>query len=272
MANERGLVFVHIPKTGGTTLRTIVDRQYPRRAMFWSDGPQDVARLVALPEEARRRLLVVQGHVQYGVHEHLFVPVDYITMLRRPVELVTSLYYFIRRRWPERIREQTKDLSLAEFAARPFYMVRNLQTRAISGMEQVDEAALERAKANLRSGMVAFGLTERFDESVLYFSQVLGWRNTFYRVRNVTRRPRRDVASEEAAAIIAAHNTLDRELYAFATRIFEERIARQAPEFQDELRAFRRANPVRGRLTDAYRRVRWGIPRRIGRLLGRASR
>jgi hypothetical protein len=98
------------------------------------------------------------------------------------------------------------------------------------------------------------------------------WRNTFYRVRNVTRHPTRDIASEEAAAIIATHNTLDLELCAFATRIFEERIARQAPEFQDKLRAFRRANPVRGRLTDAYRRVRWGIPRRIGRLLGRASR
>lgn len=272
MTSARGLVFVHVPKTAGTTLRTIIDRQYPRRAIFWSDGPADVARLRALPEDERRQLLVVQGHVMYGIHEHLFVPVDYITMLRDPVELVTSMFYFTLRKYPRAMTRWTKNLSLAEFAAHPIYLMRNLQTRAISGMKTNDRAALDAAKTNLATRIRAFGLSDRFDESLMLFTRILGWRNVFYHAMNVSRRPGRDALPGEAVAVMREHNGLDLELYAFARQLFEERVAEQGASLQGEVQAFRRWNPVRGRLNHTYRRIRWGIPRRVRRLFRPGAR
>jgi len=46
----------------------------------------------------RRRLLVVRGHLFYGIHEFLPQGATYITMLREPVVRLLSSYYFILRR------------------------------------------------------------------------------------------------------------------------------------------------------------------------------
>ena len=91
--NERGLIFLHIPKTAGTTLPTVIDRHYlPHATYYFYEYPKDRNDFFALSEERRRELRVLSGHIRFGFHRFLSVPVDYITLLRDPVDLVMSLY------------------------------------------------------------------------------------------------------------------------------------------------------------------------------------
>ena len=66
------LIFLHIPKTAGTTLNRIIEWQYSPFEIFTIDPYRIRAtpeRLKRLPEERRRRLRVVRGHMLYGVHK-----------------------------------------------------------------------------------------------------------------------------------------------------------------------------------------------------------
>ena len=79
----------------------IIEWQYSPFAIFTMDPYRIRAtaeRLKRLPEGRRRRLLVVRGHLFYGIHEFLPQGATYITMLREPVVRLLSSYYFILRR------------------------------------------------------------------------------------------------------------------------------------------------------------------------------
>ena len=87
-----GLVFLHIPKAAGTSLREVIARQYPRNVQLTTERP------IVLSEEQRRSVRVLIGHVAYDACAQVAAPVDVITMLRDPVQRIISLYYYIRRR------------------------------------------------------------------------------------------------------------------------------------------------------------------------------
>ena len=74
LMDHRALIFLHIPKTAGTTLNRIIEWQYSPFEIFTMDPYRIRAtpeRLKRLPEGRRRRLRVVRGHMFYGVHECL---------------------------------------------------------------------------------------------------------------------------------------------------------------------------------------------------------
>ncbi len=99
--DREALIFLHIPKTAGTTLNRIIEWQYSPLAIFTMDPYRIRAtaeRLKRLPEGHRRRLRVVRGHLFYGIHEFPPQGATYITMLREPVARVLSACYFILRR------------------------------------------------------------------------------------------------------------------------------------------------------------------------------
>ena len=92
MVNDRGLIFLHVPKTAGSTLRPIIDRHYAAGVICKLDVlPRDLEIFLNLPEQPRSKIRVLEGHLQFGLHEHLSVPVDYVTMLRDPVDRIISM-------------------------------------------------------------------------------------------------------------------------------------------------------------------------------------
>ena len=222
--DQRALIFLHIPKTAGTTLNRIIEWQYNPLSIFTIDpyGVRATAeRLHELPEERRRRLRMVRGHCYYGLHKLLPQGATYITMLRDPVKRFLSSYYFIQRRPLHPLHRKVKgeQLGVEDFLRLTAHR-QNLQCGMIAGVraDKCAESTLELAKKNLKSFSVV-GICERFEESLVLAALTFDWEIPFYENRKVTKTcPKIDPAAVE---LIKEHNRLDLELYRFGNQLFQ---------------------------------------------------
>jgi hypothetical protein len=249
------LIFLHLPKTAGSTLLRILERQYGSDAvlgLYESTFGDEVA---TLTPEQRGSTRVIAGHFYFGVHQHLWGPWSYLTFLRDPVERVVSHYHFVRRQPEHYLYEAALAMSLPEYVrfcgeAEP----NNDQTRLLAGgaMASGDgtsaPAMLPAAKRNLDSH-AAVGLTEAFDASLVLMRRVLGWGRPFYVSQNVgEQRSAIQSVSADEREVIRTYNALDVELYRHACERFGRDVAAQGDAFAREVRMFRSLNPLYGRL------------------------
>src|SRR5678815_616084 len=90
------VIFLHIPKTAGSTLDKIIDHQYKRTSIF-TRAYISMDEFKILPEAHREKIRVLRGHMHFGVHEYLPQSSIYITILRNPIDRVISHYYMVLR-------------------------------------------------------------------------------------------------------------------------------------------------------------------------------
>lgn len=275
--------FLHLPKTGGTTMRRVLDREYrgSRCYEIGTDITGDIRAFRAGQWNVHNAPRLVQGHMSYGLHQFVPGPATYVTLLREPLSRALSDYYYVTSNPHHPIHERVKDMGLVEYLDSGITeQLSNGQVRLVSGDHApgdpgvagnrvMDRTDLELALENLCTGFAAVGLLERFDETLLLFRQRLGWQFPFYLRENVARRPYRmaDVAPNDLAHIREL-NRLDIELYESVREMFERRIAEQGAGFGTRLAAFRVLNRAWGVLAR-------GLPpaaRRVGGNMRRALR
>jgi hypothetical protein len=245
------LVFLHIPKTGGMTLRSLIRHNYPLDTVL--EVERDQAATITPEQVANARAIV--GHLDYGWHRQVGISADTITLLRHPLDRLVSLYFYIRRRGPSHPLTDLAAGSLASFAASEYFELHNDMTRQLSGLPgKPDRHALTLAKENLVSGIAEFGTDERFDESLLLFQRRFGWQSLYYRRENVTSdRPSLKSIDPAVRRMIERNNALDLELWEVANRELDARIETQPASFHAMLRTLRRRNKVYSALVAARR-------------------
>jgi Galactose-3-O-sulfotransferase len=263
---DRALIFVHPPKTAGSTLSRIMDWEYnplevcniDGRFYYWS-----FQRISAWPKERLAKIRLFKGHMPFGLHEFVPRPATYITVLRDPIKRTLSEYYYRQHRRTHPIADRdAKRLSLEEYVASVPY--NNPQTKAIAGVDHpcryhllsvvpshhiysgpCTAETLAVAKDNLYRHFSLIGLTERFEETLALAKLLFGWKISCYTsIQQGPGRPKKTEISARARGLIAEYNKFDMELYSFGVSLFERAIAERAEHVWRELEGIRRArNP-----------------------------
>lgn len=240
--------FLHIPKTGGTSLTDILDQQYPAGAVLpfqtWS------SLIMAWPVDVSK-IQLVRGHFGYGIR-HLLRPHElrYMTMLRNPVERVISFHHHLtidheNGRWvypfphtpleamleerPELLsNSQVKHLAmdvnvLATEAYQTLLSPLNyngfeIDLNAFTRRNDVGENELSLAMNRLKE-FYFVGLLEYYQSSVNRLCEVMGWPSVLVPHLNIL--PGRPLASQFSSKVIAKIedlNALDFKLYDYAKK------------------------------------------------------
>jgi hypothetical protein len=244
------LVFLHIPKTAGSSLATSLVFNYPPERTVHVDlidrPAGDIENVVPTEDLAHARL--IRGHLPYGVHTHVPRRCEYITVLREPVARAISAYKFILRNPAAFSSHPLHDPGAGGKFGLEGYLESeglgrqgNRQVRMLSAIPSGDlgRDALETAKHNLERFLVV-GLTERFEETFVLVRRALKLRVPFYATRLVG--PPLEI-SDRAKELIREQNLLDLELYEFGRDLFARQVAQQGRSFRREARAFRAMRP-----------------------------
>jgi hypothetical protein len=272
MASEI-LLFNHIKKTAGSTLRHLVYRVYGGRHVYLvyaypgfavETYPEHLPILSEALAPARPRIRAIVSHAGYGLHERLPQHHRYrqFTMLREPVQRTISIYHFAIQNGsypPETTLEQFLGDTERAYNVQTAYLGGLIRRENLDGRplrrEDYDAALLARAKDNLLAHDV-FGLAERFDESLVLAAEVIGWpaRRLVYSRQNVgrTRRSRSPLTPGQVE-LVREHNRLDLALYAFAVDHFERLLTEEVPDLPKRLRALDRVNRLHALAAPALR-------------------
>jgi hypothetical protein len=248
-------IFIHIHKSGGTTLMRLLNQVYEGKKVFSIDGERyndSIKEYLSLPPETRDTYDLVKGHMFFGVHQAVSSDARYFTMLRDPMSKTVSLYNYLKEidLYPELNRKKMDIRTFLESGQA--LAADNGMTRFLSGTSlaevpygKMDSGLVEKAKENLKTHFVVAGLMRYFDETLLLYKEKLGW-DTLpnYFKRNVTGQKVASVSTltEAEKAFIRDFCKPDFELYAFVQAEFEKTLAGQGPGFQSAVEAYRKGN------------------------------
>jgi hypothetical protein len=241
--SKEAVIFLHVPKTGGSTLNRLVEWEYPLLKMYsvdpvfyrWSS-----ARLYRLPKERLRKIYMFKGHMLFGLHAMLPQAATYITILREPVDRVVSAFYFMRSYplHPLYWRLRWGNYSIEDFVRRS--RRENVQCKILAGTEYEEPCTrdiCDRAKENLHRYFTVAGLTERFDESLALMKLRFGWKLQRYARFNVTRtRPSKADLPQSTLDLIAEKNSFDISLYECAATAFSAAVNAQKEQVSNIVR------------------------------------
>lgn len=205
-------LFMHIPKTAGTTLHYVLRRQY-RRTLQTFYTKSEIENPV-LKGKAKAAI----GH--FRIHFAAQLPKNnyrFATFLRDPVSQVFSNFNYVKSNATGN-HEAFKDFSLEDFVNHP--LGNNLFTRSICGFNPhgKEAEALKTAKENL-SNFFFVGVSEEFNAGLLVLQKLMHWRKKPYYLRGTVQKYSVKI-SEFEKAIIEKNNPLDRELYNYACELW----------------------------------------------------
>lgn len=210
------IIFIHIPKTGGTTINSAM------KGTHWQTRPDFNYRHI-LPDTKESN----SGDIFEPSNIEDFKPYKIFMMLRDPVDRLISEYYFIRERKEFMDLLRTKPKNFEDY-------IRSKQTQNgvvnfLRGKRMYDTRSattsdLKEVIECIDSIPVHVGIFEEFEKSLLYFSDVSGikWNRSIEVKRMTFLRPKASELEPRLVELIKQTNQLDVQLYEHCKQKFDE--------------------------------------------------
>lgn len=240
--------FLHIPKTAGTSFSNCLRRIYKANRLrhnvfvFQGDLEPDLERYRQLDLERRAGITLFTGHAPLTTGAEEIDRLPTITFLRNPVERVKSFLQYAAEGKVRGVAPEKPDIDALLTRAR--FQLENFYARMLLGNRRCDggwdgEAMAEEALDLLANRLASFGITERFDDSLLLFQHVLDWKTSPVYTR-LNEKSGRDLLSFSEAQMerIREWNSVDLRIYEGAECLFRERLETHATELEPRRRAF----------------------------------
>ena len=261
-------IHLHIPKTGGTTLRDIIQRQYRSEKILMIPKLEESENILKEVSNSQiNQLKLIQGHLKYGIHNHFYRRAKYFAIIRDPINRVLSTYYYVlsQKNNPQNLSTSNNQMTIYDFVqsgVNPFLI--NGQTQLISGKTgDIDNPIIESeelfslAKENIENDFLFLGITEMFDETILILKNMLGWHMPYYSIANRTKKkPNYDAVNPTIISFIKEHNQLDIKLYNITKTSLLNRIAEENDIFQNRINKFKKINRLLNPLFSYSRAIR----------------
>ena len=275
-------IFVHIPKTGGSTMRQIIlNNVDPRRTLtVGSDHEKVMREFAALSQHERDQYVAALGHFRYGIHRFFSSGTPrYFTMLRHPVERTLSNYSYALERPRQPHHFEIGRSSFIEFASDQRlgqkqsmwlmgYVPSDKATLEVYGRElPLPENAVEILKKRISEEFVLAGVLEQYDASLLLLQDIFNWKSVYYERANTTKKRLRykDLNAEEKR-ILDALTGPDFELYDWVKARLDAQIEQRGDLFQKRLKAFQAANATYVDRRRQFNRIRRKLhPKRLAK-------
>jgi hypothetical protein len=239
------IIFVHIPKTAGTSLNEMLDE-----ALGGDAAPHYNATMLLMKDTERRNRALIRGHIHYDICATLNPHQRVFTFLRDPVDRTISAFEFMKAH-PETWLGKLAQGSIAEFLDHTYVAqsIADLQTRMLGStidsrrlyaqlvqgkltreqylekfqqfaLAPPDEECLARAKERL-GAMLHVGFTESFTEDCerLFAKLELPCPAVRQSNRTPSAYRKRDSYKEEEIELIRRMNRFDTELYTYAREL-----------------------------------------------------
>lgn len=238
LQHDELLIFLHVPKTAGTSLNALLERQFaPDEVAPFHTGAVSVPQTAELIRQTSVEILdqyrYLATHLDYSIHSYFTRTPVFITLLRNPIDRVISNYRHLKQH-RTRLYDVVRDMSLGEFLVsqktRDQYF--NRQTCQLAGFTidaelslPPEDELLEVAKQHLEE-TTFFGLQEHFGASLHLLNYTFGW-SIKYESRVLNASQQRSTWEElpsDLLHLIVERNQLDLALYRHAEELFNQRL------------------------------------------------
>lgn len=247
MQDDDVLFFVHIPKTAGLSLISLIEAQFHEDTIFPLHSAPDLEVFKNYSPTLIEKVRFVRGHYYFGpfdssIYKHVIRNPITVTVLRDPVERTISAYRHILRRPQHQFHDEfvTKSISIEDYVLDPrfFDRVVNRQTRYILGSirnnprsADVPNALSLEAQLHLameRIEQFAFvGIFERFEDSVRVLFRLFGWHpvEEIPRINAAPEHTCKEQFDKRTIQLIEERTQLDYQLYEYSKQKFKQMYA-----------------------------------------------
>lgn len=209
-------IFIHVPKTGGTTLNcALYGTEVPKHADF------NFRHIVAETKMSN------SADIFNPIKNEQYKRYQIFMMLRHPLDRIISEYYFIKERDEFFSLLKPSPKNFEEYALHrqtANYVVSFLLGNRIYANVRPERGDLNLVKNAIEDLNIRVGIYEDFKKSLAYFESSLNlkWPKIIESKRVTIRRPKQEEISSTLRAKILAHHELDLKLYEFALNRFNE--------------------------------------------------
>ncbi len=229
----KALRFLHIPKTAGSTLESILKCEYFGKS-FSFDGniPLDLKKFETLPQNHREKVVLFIGHSPIATGIQRADTATIITLLRDPISRVKSFCQHVSEGKSPYLIDKfpPETFNLDNFLESGHGELSNLQTKMLINHGSTSSSSLleimsfieakDTALDNLFNKISYFGLQEYFDESLMIFSSALNWKIPLYTSKNKKNTHKLIRFEKRHLEHIKEFNSIDIEVYKVAKEQF----------------------------------------------------